>query len=64
MSSIERCPVNTSSKRARNVREEIAEYNINEGKVDWRDNYLTLYNLKSFTKMLLKTGNIIFTQSA
>ena len=26
--------------------------------------FLNLYNLKSFTKMLLKTGNIIFTQSA
>ena len=25
---------------------------------------LALYNLKSFTKMRLKTGNIIFTQSA
>ena len=40
MNSIERCPINARSKRAREVREEIAEYCINEGEVDWQDNYL------------------------
>ena len=40
MNSIERCPINASSKRAREVREEIAEYSINEGEVEWHDNYL------------------------
>ena len=38
MNSIERCTINASSKRAREVREEIAEYCINEGEVDWQDN--------------------------
>ena len=40
MNSIEMCPINASSKRAREVREEIAEYSINEGEVDWQDNYI------------------------
>ena len=40
MNSIERCPINASSKRAREVREEIANYSINEGEVDWQDNYI------------------------
>ena len=40
MNSIERCPINASSKRAREVLEEIAEYCINEGEVDWKYNYL------------------------
>ena len=40
MNSIERCPINASPERAREVREEIAEYSINEGEVDWQDNYL------------------------
>ena len=40
MNSIERCHINTSSKIAREAREEIAEYCINEGEVEWQDNYL------------------------
>ena len=46
MNSIERCPIKASSKRAREVLEEIAEYSINEGEVDWKDNYLNEVNLK------------------
>ena len=51
MNSIERCTIIASSKRAREVREEIAEYCINEGEVDWQDNYL-------FKRNKLKINNI------